>query len=138
MKVTICKFCDFACMLEGGKGAIIGMFDTIGSAQFPMTHPTFHVCLELEFDPDESGKVCAIDVALVDDDGHRLFGVHQDIPVAIPPVGRNVRILQDFAVENLIFPRAGTYRLDVICDSRTIAQERLYVLDGHAPGMSGP
>jgi len=127
MRVTICKFCDFACMLEGGKGSVIGMFDTIGSQHFPMTHHTFHICLEVEFDPTEAGVV-DLDVALVDDDGKRLFGVKQELPVAQPPVGRNVRILQDFAVENLTFERPGTYRLDVICDSRTIGEERLYVL----------
>lgn len=129
MKVTLCKFCDFACMLEGGKGSVIGMFDTIGGATFPMSHHAFHVCLELEFDPTEAeAKVADLAVALVDDDGARLFEVRQELPLSTPPVGRNVRILQDFAIENLSFPRPGTYRLDVLCNGHTVAEERLYVV----------
>lgn len=116
-------------MLEGGKGSVIGMFDTIGSTQFPMTHHTFHVCLELEFDPTEAeARVCDLEVALVDDDGKRLFEVRQELPLTQPPVGRNLRILQDYAIENLAFPKPGTYRLDVLCNTKTVAEERLYIL----------
>lgn len=128
MRVTLCKFCDFACMLEGGKGAVIGIFDTIGSATFPMTHSAFHVCLEFEFDPTEAG-FCPVEVTLVDDDGHSLFRVNQEIPVAPPPVGRSTRVLQDFLIENLQFLRPGTYRLDVAVSGKIVAQERLYVLE---------
>jgi hypothetical protein len=127
MRVTLCKFCDFACVLEGGKGAVIGIFDTIGSATFPMTQSAFHVCLELEFDPAEAG-ICPVDVVLVDDDGHRLFHVHHELPVASPPIGRNTRVLQDMLVEGLQFTRPGTYRLDVLVQGKIVAQERLYVL----------
>lgn len=128
MRVTLCKFCDFACLIDGGKGAVIGMFDTIGSRVFPMTHTAFHVCVEFEFDPSEAGTY-PVEVALVDDDGRSLVGVAQEVLVERPPIGRNTRVLQSILIENLEFHRPGTYRLDVKIQGRTMAQERLYVLE---------
>src|SRR5690554_874844 len=34
MKVTLAKFCDYACTVDGGKNALIGLFDTIGGEQY--------------------------------------------------------------------------------------------------------
>lgn len=128
MNVTICKFCDFACMLEGGKGSIIGMFDTIGLPQFPMQYSAFHVCVELEFSPDEAGRTFDVEVSLVDALDNRLFAVNMHIPVMLHPDGRKVRIFQNFAIEGLVFPHEGTYRLVIAHEGTKATEENLYVL----------
>lgn len=129
MRVTICKFCDYAGTLKGEKGCLIGMFDSIAVAQFPFTHPRFHACVELDFEPAEGGTETVIEVSLVDDDGRPLFAFRHEITIPIGQVGRNSRMMQDYAIDNLVFERPGTYRLDVRWQGEPIAEERLFVAE---------
>ncbi len=128
MNVTLCKFCDYSTLVQGGKGAIIGMFDTIHSTTFPFTQGPFHLCVELEFEAIESGEASSVAMLLMDEDGKQMFRFEGEINVPRQPEGRPTRLFQDFLVENFSFPAAGTYRLDVVHNGKVVAEERLYLV----------
>jgi len=127
MKVTLCKFCDFACVLQGGKGSVIGMFDAIYAPQLPFDQAPVHLCTEFEFDASEMGSRQTVELALVDEDARDLFRLRADIQVPHAPPGKPIRLFHDFILGNMHFEREGTYRLDITHEERIVAEERLYV-----------
>lgn len=140
MKVVLAKFCDYACRLEGGKGSLIGMFDTIGGSQFPLTHPVFYICVELEFDPLEAGTEKIVKMILIDEDGKELMGVEGQILVPPAHEGKPAMLFQSFRIDGLTFQRPGHYRLDITCNGEIIGESRLYLVQGPPapPGFQGP
>jgi hypothetical protein len=127
MKVTLCKFCDFACILQGGKGSVIGMFDAIYAPNFPFDQPPVHLCVEFEFDVEEMGRQQVIELALLDEDAIDLFRLRAEVQVPQAPPGRPSRLFHDFILGNMRFERPGSYRLDIVHDGRVVAEERLYI-----------
>jgi hypothetical protein len=136
MRVTVAKFCDYACHVDGGKSTLIGMFDTIGGAEFPLTHPTFFICVELEFQPIEGGRPVEIKLVLIDEDGKELFGVQGNFEA---PKGnaRPATMMQAFRIDNMSFPKAGAYRLDIMGNGQPIGESLLYLVQGNAPPQPG-
>jgi hypothetical protein len=127
VKATIAKFCDYFCTLEGGKGCVIGMFNTIHMRIFPAEAAGFSFCLELEFEADEYGSKRTIQLALIDEDGHELMRVEGELVVPTAPPDRSVRILNGFKMENLCFEKPGIYRMDVRSNHQPVTEEALYV-----------
>ena len=134
MKGLLCKFCDYACRVDGGKGSLIGMFDTIGGMEFPLTHPTFFICVEFEFQHWETNKDTQVKMVLIDEDGKELMGVEGHFRVPPSHDGRPVTIFESFRIDNLRFDKPGIYRLDVISNNEPIAESRLYLVSGPPPG----
>lgn len=133
MKVLLLKFCDFAGRLDGGKGCLVGMFDTIGGIQFPLTHPTFYICVEFEFDPFEAGSMAKIKLVLMDEDGHEMMGIEGEFSVPKPMHGRPATMFETFRVDGMTFPKPGAYRLDVLHNGEPIAAARLSLVQGSPP-----
>jgi hypothetical protein len=135
MRANLVKFCDYAGQLtEGGKFFMFGLFDTIGGATFPLTHPLFYICFELEFEPAEAGKSIGVALRLIDEDGKQMIGIDGQFTVP-PAIGMKPTVLfQHFRIESMVFPKPGAYRLDIISDGHTIAEARLYLLQGAPPG----
>lgn len=132
MKVTLAKFCDHACTVDGGKGSLIGMFNTIGGAQFPLVHPTFFICVELEFEQHEAHQQKTVKMTLIDEDGKELLGVEGQMQVPPPHGIRPATIFQTFKIDNFTFPRPGHYRLDILDGGHPISEARLYLEQAQA------
>lgn len=132
MRVTLAKFCDYACHVDGGKATLIGMFDTIGGSAFPLVHPTFFICVELEFQPVEGGRPVEIKLVLIDEDGKELFGVQGAFDA---PRGnaRPATLMQAFRLDNMTFPKAGSYRLDILGNGEPLGESLLYLAQGPSP-----
>ena len=127
MRITLFKLCDFYARLEGGKGCLIGIFDSIQSHQFPFSPPTFHICAEAEFEPMEADTQSTIDLVLIDEDGRELLRVHGEMTVPRSTVTKPIRIMQDFVIESLSFNAPGTYRIDIHHNGAPVIEERLYI-----------
>jgi hypothetical protein len=136
MRVTLAKFCDYACHVDGGKSTLIGMFDTIGGATFPLVHPTLFICVELEFQPVEGDRPVEVKLVLIDEDGKEMFGVQGQFEA---PRGnaRPATLMQAFRIDNMAFPKPGAYRLDVMEGGEQIGEALLYLVQGAPPG-NGP
>ncbi len=127
MRVTFCKFCDYAAVVDGNKGAVLGMFDTIGSATFPFRQALFHLCVEVEFENDEFGQSIPVSFELMNEDGQDLFRIDARMNVPIGRVGKPIRLLQNFRLDGMVFAEPGIYRLDVKSGGVTLSEERLFV-----------
>lgn len=132
MRVSLAKFCDYACHVDGGKSTLIGMFDTIGGHAFPLIHPTFFICVELEFQPIEGGQPVDVRLVLIDEDGKEMFGVQGtfDAPRA---QARPASMMQAFRIDNMSFPKPGPYRLDIFGNGDAIGEALLYLVQGPPP-----
>lgn len=133
MRVTLAKFCDYACQVDGGKGTLIGMFDTIGGPQFPLVHPTFFFCVEFEFDPMESGRAAAIKMALIDEDGKELMGLQGQFTIPQAQGGKPPTLFQSFRMDGMNFPKPGHYRMDILNNGDPVGEARLYLVQSAAP-----
>lgn len=133
MRVTLAKFCDHACQVDGGKGALIGMFDTIGGVQFPLVHPTFFICVELEFEPMEGGRQAEVKMALIDEDGKQMMGLEGQFTIPMAQDGKPATMFQSFRVDGMSFPKPGHYRLDIYYKDDPIGEARLYLLQAQPP-----
>jgi hypothetical protein len=134
LKVILCKFCDYACRVDGSKGCIIGMFDTIGGSEYPLVHPTFYICVEFEFDPFHAGETASVKMRLIDEDGREMMGIDGEFPIPNSEAGRPATMFELFRVDGLSFPKPGNYRLDVLHEGEPIAEARLYLVEGPPPG----
>ncbi len=133
MRVLLLKFADYACRTEGAKGSIIGMFDTVGGIDFPISHPTFFICVEFEFDPFETGKTVIILMKLINSDGREILVVEGEINVPHAFEGRPVHMFEFFRVDGLIFDQPGPYRLDCISGDDVLAEAQLMLVKGPPP-----
>lgn len=138
MKVTLAKFCDYACVVDGGKHALIGIFDTIGGHQYPLVHPTLYVCIELEFEPHEAHTQRHVHLVLIDEDGKEIIGVHGQIYVPPPQDARPVTMWHMFRFDGLRFERPGRYRLDILDGNQPIGESRLFLVQGPPPYWTPP
>jgi hypothetical protein len=133
LKVLLLKFCDYAGRLDGGKGCMMGMFDTIGGSEFPLVHPTFFICVEFEFDAFEPRTSTNVRLALIDEDGKELMGIEGQFAVPSSADGRPVTMFEAFRIDGLTFPKPGSYRLDALVDGEPIAEARLGLVVGPPP-----
>lgn len=133
MKALLLKFCDYACRTEGAKGSIIGIFDTIGGVEFPISQPTFYICVEFEFDPFEADKTAEVLMRLINEDGREIMLVEGEIRVPPAFEGRPINMFEYFRVDGLIFDKPGPYRLDCLYEGDVVAEARLMLVHGQPP-----
>jgi hypothetical protein len=129
MRVLYSKFCEYACQLMNGRHSLIGIFDNVRAPEFPVDHPPFFICVEIEFEPLESGKDRTFRFALIDEDGKEILGF-EGPPATVPkdPQYGPLKMQITVGVGGIRFEKAGVYRLDVSCDGEVIAEERLPVV----------
>ena len=112
MLFQVAVLCD-AATDHGGKLNLLGAFDTIAGASFPLIHPHCALALRIRFGPMEEGKH-DLRITLIDGDGHTLLKPI-DIPVGVTIgnhgyfASRNVVI----NLERLPFKAPGQYAVDL-------------------------
>lgn len=113
---------------------MIGIFDNVRAPSFPIEHPPFFICVEIEFDPSETGATHTFVFELMDEDGKSVLRF-EGPPAAIPrdPHYGPQRVHMTVGMGGIRFERPGPYRLDVQCDGEVIGQERLPVIQVDAP-----
>lgn len=130
MRVLYSKFCEYACQLANGRHSLIGIFDNVRVPGFPVDHPPFFICIELEFEPLETDIDHDFRFALIDEDGKEVLGF-QGPPVKVPRDTANVgpqKMQITVGVGGVRFEKPGIYRLDISCDGDVVGEERLPVL----------
>jgi hypothetical protein len=127
LKVSLCKFCDYASSLKDGKSALLGIFNRIASSKFPLALPPFHLCVELELEEGEGNANHKIDLNLIDQDGNSILRVDGNMKTPSLSMDRPTRIMQTFGFAGVPIQQPGIYRLDVIIDGSVIAEEKLFI-----------
>jgi hypothetical protein len=129
MKVLYSKFCEYATQQMNGRHSMIGIFDNIRVPGFPVDHPPFFICVEIEFDPGEAGKEHFFKFAIIDEDGKEKLAF-EGPPTMVPrdPMYGPQKMQITVGVGGVRFEKPGVYRLDITCDEEKIAEERLPVI----------
>jgi hypothetical protein len=115
METEIFTLCDFA-QDAGGKLTIVGTFDQIGSATFPVIHPACSLACRLRFSEKESG-VHDFKLKLVDASGKNVIKpIEGNINVAIPPKVQYSAINIVGNLNQLKFEKEGRYSFELYVD----------------------
>lgn len=104
---------DEANVSQEGKLNLLGIFDRIAAADFPVAHPKLVFAFRVEAEFVDSGRTFPVRVTLEDEDGGVLFEAAGEL--LAPPVapGEYSTSNQLFSIVGLQFPRAGMYRFVV-------------------------
>lgn len=104
---------DEANVSQEGKLNLMGIFDRIAAAEFPVVHPKLVFAFRVEAEFADSGRVFPVRVSMVDEDGSALFEAAGEMMA--PPVapGEYATANQLFSMVGVQFPRAGLYRFVV-------------------------
>ena len=104
---------DEANVSQEGKLNLMGIFDRIAAADFPVVHPKLVFAFRVEAEFADSGRVFPVRVSRVDEDGAALFEAAGEMMA--PPVapGEYATANQLFSMVGVQFPRAGLYRFVV-------------------------
>lgn len=109
MRIPLALVADEANVSQEGKLNVLGMFDRITAAEFPVVHPRLCFCFRVLADFGDGGRPFTVDVRLVDEDGTILFEAGGEMVPPVVPPGEFSSNNQVFSMVGLRFERAGTY-----------------------------
>lgn len=128
MRVKYSFVCDAANISQTGNLNVLGIFSNINTRKFPCAHPKFTYVANIEFHRSESGQH-DFKVTLVNDDGHNILP-----PLSgkidskqISTYSSSVNIILE--LQNVNFPKAGIYEIDLIIDNQLACSETIRVVD---------
>jgi hypothetical protein len=134
MRLLLAKLCEYAVQQQNGRHSMIGIFDNIVAPFFPIDHPPFHLCIQLEFDPYETEKALDARIVLLDPDGQSILDIGAEGQVPRDANGAPVRLFMHFGIPGLRFERPGDHRLDIVANGTKVGEESLPVLVAPPPG----
>jgi hypothetical protein len=128
MKVLIAAVADHA-WVENGCLSVCRTFDGINADKFPYVLPRISVALRLLIRRSEIGEH-KLNISLADSDGKKLMNSDMNINFQ-PPQGSVPESSFSFALsgQNVVFPQAGDYVVDILIDSRVEASIPIYIRD---------
>jgi hypothetical protein len=135
MNVNLAVLCDAANVSREGKLNILGEFDSIHVATFPLVYPTMVLVVRLEAHPTEAGEH-ALKLHLVDEDGGDCVPPLQgafatgDPPFPGVPIRTAPLILQMHGVR---FDKPGHYSFELLVDNHHLRSLPLHVLADAKP-----
>jgi hypothetical protein len=120
---------DEANVSQEGKLNLMGIFDRIGAAEFPVAHPKMVFAFQVEAEFTDTGRMIPLRVSLEDDEGGEMMG---------PPVapGEHSTSNQLFTLVGVQFPRPGRYRFVVQVGDAPPHETPLLVQQHAAPADS--
>lgn len=128
MRVLLCKLCEYVTKLENGRHNLVGIFDDIRAAQYPLDHPQFFLTFQLEFDRDEYGKELSIAAKILDSENKEM--IRSDLGGQIPndPNMDTIRLFFFAPIPSMKFAKPGLHRLMISDSGDIIHSETLNVL----------
>lgn len=114
MEVSLGVLADGANVSQDGKLNILGIFNALGAAQFPATHPHMNLVLCFEATRAEEGKTKQVEIQLADGDGAKLFTITTQLVVPPGAPGSAIRMNHILALNGIRFPKAGDYVFNVL------------------------
>jgi hypothetical protein len=104
---------DEANVSQEGKLNLMGIFDRIAAAEFPVVHPKMVYAFRVEADFGDSGRAFPVSVSMEDEDGNALFQADGEMMAPPVPPGEFTTANQLFAMVGVQFPHPGIYRFVV-------------------------
>lgn len=118
VEVAMAAIADGANVSRQGKLNILGIFDTIGAAQFPIVHPTLTLTFRLLVEFEDQQRRHHIEVGLIDEDNRSLWNASANVDVGEIAPGEFQHINQVINLRGIRFERPGRYRFRIKIDGR--------------------
>lgn len=119
MTVDYIHLCDYACVMQNGKPCMVGVFDRLFTHQFPTTHPTMSIAVNLIGRAHEQATIV---VEIVPPAG----AVVARIEGVIATTEHGVAFLNAHLI-GATFERAGEHTVRVSANGQVLATKRLRV-----------
>jgi hypothetical protein len=113
MKIPMAFLADEANISQEGKLNVLGIFDRIAAAEFPVVHPRMVFAFRVQAEFADGGRAFPVQIRLVDDDGGVMFDAAGEINPPVVPPGEFSTANQVFTLVGLQFPRPGVYKFQV-------------------------
>lgn len=113
MRIPMAFLADEANISQEGKLNVLGVFDRIAAAEFPVVHPRMVFCFRVQAEFTDGGRNFPVEVTMLDDTDAVLFAANGEINPPIVPPGEFSTANQVFTLVGMQFPRPGLYRFVV-------------------------
>jgi hypothetical protein len=112
-----------------GKKSLIGIFNQIGTQNFPCRHPQVCVFVSLT----EGRGQCAARLRIIHDESNHIVA---EVNGTIEFSDVHVVVELNFNLVGLVFPQPGTYSIEFYCDDALVLERRFNVT--HVKPAQGP
>jgi hypothetical protein len=113
MKIPMAFLADEANISQEGKLNVLGVFDRIAAAEFPVVHPRMVFAFRVQAEFSDGGRSFPVTVRMVDGEETILFEANGEInPPTVPP-GEFSTANQLFTLVGMQFNHPGVYRFQV-------------------------
>jgi hypothetical protein len=135
MKFIVGHLADAANISADGKINLLGIFQRIGSSEFPCQFPCALVAL-FEADPLDRGSHCPVQIEVIDEDGREMLRMEgMEVTVADQPgrLTQNRYLLVN--LRPLTLTKAGPHSFKVLVRGRVVGEICLQVdaIEAHLP-----
>lgn len=129
MDVDLALLADAATIDTSGKLNILGVFDRITAASFPIAHPRMTLVLRFVASVQEVGRH-RVEIALLEPDGEEVVHIDGEMQLGPGPASMagSVRVPHVLHLDRLVFPKPGRYAFDVRVDGEHHVSVPLTVL----------
>ena len=113
MNISLAFLADEANVSQEGKLNVLGIFDRITAAAFPIVHPKLVFAFRVQMEFADAGRSFPVEVRLLDQEGEAMFEAVGEITGPAVPLGEFATANQVFAMVGVQFPSEGIYRFSV-------------------------
>lgn len=110
MKIPVALLADEANISQEGKLNVLGAFDRISAARFPIVHPRMVFVFRVHAEYADAGEVFHTRVRLMDEDGGTLFDAAGELMAPRLSPGEFITANQIFSLVGVRFARPGHYK----------------------------
>jgi hypothetical protein len=131
MQITLATLSDYATVDQQGKLSVMGIFDVLGAARFPVLHPQLFVCLRIQCRPIEAGSRHRLTLLCQDQDGQRVLPpIESGFEVPQPSfTGAPYSYVQlSVGAAGVLLRKAGTHSFEVAIDGNHCVSIPLHVM----------
>ncbi len=136
MDVRLAVLADAANVTTEGKLNILGIFNALGAASFPVSHPQLHLVMQFEASRAEEGKTKQIEIQLADGDGNKLFAINASLVVPHGAPGGPIRMNHILGLNGVRFPKPGDYAFNILIGDDHKAAVDLKLIETKPPASA--
>ena len=137
MEIDLALLADAATVDASGKLNILGVFDRLTTAHFPVQHGRISLVLRFQAVVQDTGRH-QIQITFADPKGKEVVGLNGEIQIGAgkQAVENGVRVPQVLNLDGIVFEEAGRYTFDVKIDGQHHVSIPLVVEGPPATGMA--
>jgi hypothetical protein len=132
MDIAFALLADAANVSREGKLNILGAFDRLHGAKFPLTWPRMVLVTRFVASAAEYGQEKALEIITMDADGKRLGGANGKMKVPQGQSGRQLKINHVLPMA-VTFPSPGQYSIEILVNGEPKATVPLEVVQREQP-----